>query len=72
EQLAGELIFQPLQMHDTNYIWDENTDESRFAIGYNATGQPYPTEKNKTAIAADDLHTTIGDYGNFMVSVMKG
>lgn len=72
EQLAGELIFQPLQMHDTNYIWDENTDESRFAIGYNATGKPYPTEKNKTANAADDLHTTIGDYGNFMVSVMKG
>lgn len=58
-------------MHDTNYIWDENTDESRFAIGYNETGKPYPTEKNTTANAADDLHTTIGDYGNFMVSVMK-
>ncbi|AZA90295.1 Esterase estB [Chryseobacterium nakagawai] len=72
DQLAMELIFQPLQMNDTNYIWDQNTDESRFAIGYNTDGKPYPTEKNKTANAADDLHTTIGDYGNFMVSVMKG
>ncbi|MDN3692089.1 class A beta-lactamase-related serine hydrolase [Chryseobacterium tructae] len=72
DQLAKELIFQPLQMNDTNYIWDQNTDESRFAIGYDKEGKPYPTEKNKTANAADDLHTTIGDYGNFMVSVMKG
>ncbi|MEJ5106337.1 serine hydrolase [Chryseobacterium sp. MYb328] len=72
DQLARELIFQPLQMNDTNYIWDQNTDESRFAIGYNEEGKPYPTEKNKTANAADDLHTTIGDYGNFMVNVMNG
>ncbi|WP_276876735.1 serine hydrolase [Chryseobacterium joostei] len=72
EQLAQELIFQPMRMNDTQYIWDQNTDESRFAIGYNEKGDPYPTEKNKTANAADDLHTTIEDYGNFMVNVMKG
>ncbi|MDR2235304.1 MAG: class A beta-lactamase-related serine hydrolase [Chryseobacterium sp.] len=72
DQLAEELIFKPLKMKDTNYIWDKNTDESRFAIGYNPEGKPYPTEKNKTANAADDLHTTIEDYGNFMVSAMKG
>lgn len=72
EDLARELIFQPLGMKDTDYIWNANTDESRFAIGYNEEGKPYPTEKNKTANAADDLHTTIGDYGNFMASIMKG
>lgn len=72
DQLAKELIFQPLRMKNTHYIWDQNTDESRFAIGYDKDGKPYPTEKNKTANAADDLHTTIEDYGNFMVSVMKG
>ncbi|MDC8099295.1 serine hydrolase domain-containing protein [Chryseobacterium rhizosphaerae] len=71
-QLARELIFQPLSMDDTDYIWNQNIEESRFAIGYNKEGQPYPTEKNKVANAADDLHTTIQDYGNFMVSVMKG
>lgn len=72
DQLARELIFNPLQMNDTDYIWDQNTDESRFTVGYDEEGKPYPVEKNKTANAADDLHTTIGDYGNFMVSVMKG
>jgi CubicO group peptidase (beta-lactamase class C family) len=72
EQLAKELIFQPLKMNDTNYIWDQNIDESRFVTGYNEKGNPYPIEKIKTANAADDLHTTIEDYGNFMASVMKG
>ncbi|MDR6368895.1 CubicO group peptidase (beta-lactamase class C family) [Chryseobacterium bernardetii] len=72
EQLAQELIFQPLKMKDSSYIWDKSTDESRFAIGYDKDGKAYPIEKNKTANAADDLHTTITDYGNFMVSVMKG
>lgn len=72
DQLAKELIFQPLKMHNTNYIWDQNTDESRFVTGYNEKGNAYPIEKIKTANAADDLHTTIEDYGNFMISVMKG
>jgi CubicO group peptidase (beta-lactamase class C family) len=72
DQLAKELIFKPLKMKDTNYIWDENTDESRFAIGYDKEGKPYPTEKNKVANAADDLHTTVEDLGNFMVNIMKG
>lgn len=72
DQLAKELIFQPLKMHNTNYIWDQNTDESRFVTGYNEKGDAYPIEKIKTANAADDLHTTIEDYGNFMISVMKG
>ena len=72
DQLAKELIFQPLKMRNTNYIWDQNTDESRFVTGYNEKGNAYPIEKIKTANAADDMHTTIEDYGNFMISVMKG
>lgn len=72
DQLAKELIFQPLKMHNTNYIWDQNTDETKFVTGYNEKGNAYPIEKIKTANAADDLHTTIEDYGNFMVSMMKG
>ncbi|WP_073552402.1 serine hydrolase [Elizabethkingia meningoseptica] len=72
DQQAKELIFQPLKMNDTNYIWDRNTDESRFAIGYNKEGKPYPTDKRKTANAADDLTTTIEDYGKFMVNIMNG
>lgn len=71
-QLASELIFIPLQMTDTKYFWDDNTDSLRYAIGYNKEGIAYPTEKNKTANGADNLLTTIEDYGKFLTSVMNG
>ena len=59
-------------MKDTSYIWGKNTDEARFVTGYNEKREAYPIEKSTTANAADDLHTTVEDYGNFMVSIMKG
>lgn len=72
QQLANELIFQPLKMTDTKYIWDKNVDTTRLAIGYNKDGKTYETVKNKIPNAADDLLTTIEDYGKFLVSVMNG
>ena len=71
-ELAIELIFEPLQMTDTQYFWDEKTDSTRFAIGYNSEGTSYKTIKNKTANAADDLLTTVEDYGIFLTSVLNG
>jgi CubicO group peptidase (beta-lactamase class C family) len=72
EQLARELIFQPLNMEDTSYLWNDNSYTSRFATGYDSAGKPYDIVKNKKVNAADDLHTTIADYGNFLVSILKG
>ena len=71
QQLANELIFQPLKMNDTRYVWDKNVDTIRLAIGYDKDGKAYETVKSITPNAADDLLTTIGDYGNFLVSVMN-
>jgi CubicO group peptidase (beta-lactamase class C family) len=70
-ELATELIFKPLQMTDTKYFWDNKTDSSRFALGYNEKGIAYETEKNKTANGADNLLTTVEDYGKFLASVMN-
>jgi CubicO group peptidase (beta-lactamase class C family) len=70
-QLANELIFIPLQMTDTKYFWDDKTDSSRFAIGYDDKGVAYETEKNKTANGADNLLTTVEDYGKFLVSILS-
>lgn len=72
QQLAKELIFKPLEMKDTRYIWDEHMDTSRYATGYDENGNAYQPVKNTTANAADDLLTTIGDYGNFLVNLMNG
>lgn len=71
-QLANELIFEPLKMVDTKYIWDEKTDSTRYAKGYNTEGIPYATVKNTTANAADNLLTTVEDYGLFLTSVLTG
>ncbi len=71
-QLAKELIFDPLAMTDTQYIWNDKIDEPRLALGYDNKGNAYETVKNKTANGADDLLTTVEDYGKFLVSVMNG
>jgi CubicO group peptidase (beta-lactamase class C family) len=70
-QLAAELIFKPMQMTDSQYVWDSKTDASRYAIGYNPDGVAYQTEKHTTANAADNLLTTIEDYGRFVLSIMN-
>lgn len=71
-ELATDLIFEPLSMDDTSYIWNTSVDETRFAKGYDNQGNSYETIKNKTPNGADDLLTTIEDYGKFLVSVMNG
>jgi CubicO group peptidase (beta-lactamase class C family) len=72
DQLAYELIFQPLQMKDTRLIWDDTMDEKRFAKGDDGKGNQYKTGKRKTANAADDLLTTVHDYTTFILHVMNG
>lgn len=71
DQLANDLIFKPINISDTEFFWSKKTDESRFAIGYNNEAVPYEIIKNKSANGADDLLTTIEDYGKFLVSVMN-
>ena len=70
-QLADELIFKPLKMTDTKFVWNDITDVSRLASGYDNKGNAYEPTKNKTANAADDLLTTVQDYGTFLCSVMN-
>lgn len=72
EKLAEELIFKPAGMQDAQFFWDANTDESRFAVGYDKQGKAYKIYKNERANAADDLLTSVEDYGKFMLSVMNG
>jgi CubicO group peptidase (beta-lactamase class C family) len=72
DQLAKELIFQPLQMNDTRFFWDDGVNETRFAKGYDMKGDLYETHKTKKANAADDLLTTVKDYTTFVMYVMNG
>ncbi len=71
-QLAKELVFTPLGMNDTRFFWDASMDEKRFAMGHDPAGKVYKINKNKYANAADDLLTTVEDYGKFLVAVLEG
>ncbi len=72
EQLASELIFKPLKMKDTRFIWDNKMDSTRFAKWHDEKGILYETEKNTSANAADNLLTTVEDYSKFLVHVLNG
>lgn len=71
QQLASELIFQPLDMKDTRYVWDRFTDTARVATGYDKDGKAYKTVMHTIPNAADNLLTTIEDYGRFLTAVMN-
>ncbi len=71
EELAKEFVFQPVGMNDTSYIWNEKKAADRIVVGYDNNGKPYDVVKNKTSNAADDVTTTVEDYGKFLVAVMN-
>ncbi len=71
EELAREYVFRPLGMNDTSYIWNEKKAADRIVVGYDNNGKPYDVVKNKTSNAADDVTTTVEDYGKFLVAVMN-
>ncbi|MCD0455659.1 class A beta-lactamase-related serine hydrolase [Chryseobacterium sp. LC2016-27] len=71
EELAKEFVFQPLDMKDTSYIWNEKKYSERVVLGYDNSGNPYEIVKNKTPNAADDLITSVEDYGKFLVAVLN-
>ena len=72
EKLADEFVFKPLEMRDTRLFWDAAMSETRFAAGADKEGGFYKIPKNAKANAADDLLTTVEDYGKFLVAVMNG
>lgn len=70
--LADSLLFQPLGMDDTRFVWDEKMDESRFAKWHDKEGGLYDHQKRTHPTAADDLMTTVGDMTKFLKYVMNG
>lgn len=72
EELANELVFKPLKMKDTRYVWDEKMDTTRFARWHTDKGELYETKKNTSINAADNLLTTVEDYTKFLLHVLNG
>lgn len=68
DQLAKTYVFDPIGMHDTSYTPQPNS-AGRLAIAHTSAGEK-PEPASWQWNAADLVHTTIGDYARFVVSVM--
>lgn len=71
EQLASELIFNPLKMNNTSFVWHKKY-ETRIAKWHTEKGETYTLKKQTEANGADDLLTTIEDYSKFVAYVVNG
>jgi len=73
DQLCDSLLFKPLGMTDSRFVWDHSIDESRFALWHDKDGNhTHPTVRHKELNAAANLLTTIEDYGRFGAWVING
>lgn len=69
--LADSLIFKPFKMHESQFSWDANVDEKRFAGPHDTSGAALNIDKVMKASAADHLLTTIEDFSKFGVTVLQ-
>lgn len=67
--LMNELVFVPLGMHDSRYVWSADS-ETRQAFGHTAAGKVAERRKPAAATVAT-LSTTPRDYARFVLAVRK-
>jgi CubicO group peptidase (beta-lactamase class C family) len=68
--LMRELVFAPLGMHDSGYVWLPEY-ERRKVYGHDRGGQRIERRRPAAATMAT-LHTTPRDYARFTIAIMKG
>ncbi|MGV7105753.1 serine hydrolase [Flavobacterium sp. U410] len=71
EDIAREVLLEPLNMKDTHYYWTKEVDESRYAVESDIEGNPISFQKYYQPNAAANLLTTVEDYGKFLVDILN-
>lgn len=71
EDLADEMIFNPLNMANSAYTWLP-AYEADYADGHDFQGGVLPRDKDNEPRAPSTLETTFDDYLSFVASVMQG
>lgn len=69
--LASRLVFEPLEMHHSSFVWRADFAED-YALPYDNDLSVAAKRKPGRPIAAATLHTTAGDYIRFVKAVMDG
>ncbi|PCE62723.1 serine hydrolase [Sediminicola luteus] len=71
EVLARELVFEPLQMEQTDYLWQKRF-EGNFCYGHDKAQEKLPKDiELDDAAAAGSMETTLKDYSKFLGHVLR-
>ncbi len=72
EQIASEVLFEPLEMNNTHFYWTPKINENNYAFEHDENESQIPLEKYYEANAAANLMTTVNDYSKFLIHIMNG
>lgn len=72
DSIARDVLLHPLGLHDTHFVWDDARDPQRFIGAYDDKGEAYDLVPRRSALAADDLLTTVHDYAGFAAAMLRG
>jgi CubicO group peptidase (beta-lactamase class C family) len=71
EALMRRLVFEPLGMKTSSYVWQQSF-ETNHTAPHDAAQTVGPKRKPVDAMAAYSLHTTAADYACFLQAVLAG
>lgn len=71
DELATQLIFRPLKMTRTGYIWHDSFGDDNVAVGHLNNGEIDRKRKRTEPVAGGSLVTTIADYAKFVENVLQ-
>ncbi len=70
-ELVQELVFDPLEMKDSSYVWRPDY-EGRFTASHDGLGRTSARGRSITPRAGASLYTTATDYARFLVALANG
>ncbi len=70
EELAQEIVFAPLKMQNTSYVWQERFWDN-YSVGHNRAEESQEKDTEDEAGAAGSMETTPEDYTRFLHHILK-
>ena len=70
QQMAEDMVFQPLDMHMSSYVWQDRFTGS-YCLGHAANEEVIGIDLEYDAGAAGSLVTTPSDYSKFLVKLIE-